>query len=327
MARRKQNRGRTSVKGKNRKQTIIAILLVVVIFAVLLMTSQLPNSSNKEAQDVKSISENVEKRLEEVKPAAKPPVKAKYIKTPKKANATAINTPANFELPKLDNTKYLYHNREGRYKVNYDPQNKIPLFVAHILTKDEVSQRGVERSSSFTGDRHYSRLGVVLATNDDYSRSGYDRGHMVPSADRNDSKVENKATFNLSNIAPQLPALNRQTINQLEQQIREWALKHDSLFIVTGCILRDNDSRPIKRIGDGVAVPQYFYKVVAMRHNGEFKSVGFLMPNISGVDSDYNSYITTVDKIEQVANIDLYYNLPDIQEKKMESEIDNSIWH
>ena len=335
MAKRKKSKGRSSMKSRNKRAFKAALMLVVAIISVIFVSSQLPSNDAKKAAATRSISDNVKKRLKEVRVPTSPKKRKSTISesggvdnksTKAKEVEDMISTPEGFGMPKITDDKYLHYNREGRFTVNYDPQNKIPSFVAHILTRVEASQSVVNRSTSFTSDVHYSWIGVLQATNEDYSRSGYDRGHMVPSADRNDTKVENRATFSLSNIAPQTPRLNRQTINMLEQQIREWAQKYDSLHIVTGAIVTDNKNRPAKTIGDGVAIPQYFYKVVAMRYKGEFKAVGFLMPNITDVDSDYQTYITTIDKIEEVAKIDLYHSLPDLLEGKMESEVDNSIW-
>ena len=46
--------------------------------------------------------------------------------------------------------------------------------------------------------------GMFRAKLQDYFRSGYDRGHMVPAADAKSSQDAMDETFLLSNIAPQV---------------------------------------------------------------------------------------------------------------------------
>jgi endonuclease G len=54
----------------------------------------------------------------------------------------------------------------------------------------------------------------------DYSGSGYDRGHVVPSADRFADKILNEETFFMTNIVPQTPALNQYAWEKLESYAR-----------------------------------------------------------------------------------------------------------
>lgn len=62
--------------------------------------------------------------------------------------------------------------------------------------------------------------GWPTAVDRDYAGSGFDRGHLLPSADRDDSRAENDATFYLSNVSPQYPKLNRNQWRLLEEQVR-----------------------------------------------------------------------------------------------------------
>ena len=53
---------------------------------------------------------------------------------------------------------------------------------------------------------------ALRLNNDDFSYSGYQRGHILGSADRLNSKEANGQTFYLSNIMPQLAGFNEQGI-------------------------------------------------------------------------------------------------------------------
>ena len=53
--------------------------------------------------------------------------------------------------------------------------------------------------------------------------------------------------------------------------------------------------------------------------------IAFLLPNESN-DASLNSFITTVDKIEQLTGIDFFASLPNQTEELLESTIVTSNW-
>ncbi|MEG1648515.1 MAG: DNA/RNA non-specific endonuclease [Rikenellaceae bacterium] len=325
MARRtsKRKKGSHSLS-KRTYYTLLIILLILIAIAVYFsVTAVQPKVADTVEPAKISITPDSttspQPTIQQIDTIKKPSKKPKTKITPKPKSTI-------LELPSLNDSTYLYHNINGRYRVLYSPKNKIPLFVSYILTRREAQRNIVKRSNTFTSDPHYIKIDVELADDSDYRRSGYDRGHMLPSADRNDSEIENVNTFLYSNIAPQRPALNRGTINALEQKIREWAIKYDSLYIITGSILTDNNNRPTQKIGKGVAVPQYFYKVIAVKNDKSYKTIGFIMPNIESVDPNYKRYMVSVDEIEKASKKDFFHLLPDSIEEQVEKEIDNKFW-
>ena len=97
------------------------------------------------------------------------------------------------------------------------------------------------------------------AYSNDYTKSGYDRGHMAPAADMKWSKQAMAESFYMSNICPQNPNLNRGDWNDLEEKSRQWAKKYGAVYIACGPVY---DHGKPKRIGNNkVAVPDAFYKV------------------------------------------------------------------
>ena len=81
------------------------------------------------------------------------------------------------------------------------------------------------------------------ASKADYWYSGYDRGHLAPSADFRWSKTALSESYFYSNMAPQLPELNREKWAELENAIREYVIENKiQVYVVTGGIL--NDSLP-----------------------------------------------------------------------------------
>ena len=100
-------------------------------------------------------------------------------------------------------TEQIIHHKG--YIVSYNKDKKIPNWVAYELTKQKT-QGNIKRNERFIADP------VVkggMANNSDYSRSGFDKGHMAPAADMKWSNEAMKESFYFSNVCPQHPELNR----------------------------------------------------------------------------------------------------------------------
>ena len=215
-----------------------------------------------------------------------------------------------YALPLGSDTLYTLINEQGRYVVNYDPDTRNARWAAYILTRAEAGVSNAERSNRFTTDTRLSGRGWAAASTGDYTRSGYDRGHLVPSADRDDNQTENRATFVMTNISPQRPGLNRHVGKNLESRVRKWALEHDSLYIVTAGVLAPTAGRPLKTIGAGVAVPELFFKAIAVRDGDRFQAIGFVIPNIDDCNRDYRVYAVSPDSVRHLTGLDIFGALP-----------------
>lgn len=224
-------------------------------------------------------------------------------------------------LPYTADTTMIRTNKTGRYALNYSPKHRGALWVAYILTQKEVQTKGTNRKDNFRTDP--SLNSVTQATLLDYKKSGYDRGHLLPSADRDDTPEENSETFLLSNISPQAPGLNRGTWSLLEAAVRRWANKYDTLYVVTGGVLTPNPIKPYRIIGDSVTVPNYFYKAILTKSDLGYISTAYLIPNLDDVDRNYNTYQITVDSLENILGIDLFFALPNLLEKEAERKATN----
>src|SRR3989338_10809759 len=110
------------------------------------------------------------------------------------------------------------------------------------------------------------------------------------------SQSINDESFLLSNMAPQTASLNRGIWATLEDNVRNWAKKRKSIWIIAGPIL-DNGH---KTIGPNkVGVPQRFYKIVVSGQDCNFDSISFIFTN-DQAQNTLESYITSIDKIESV---------------------------
>ena len=227
------------------------------------------------------------------------------------------------ELPNIDAPEFIISNKTGRYTICYDTAHRQAAWVAYVLTAEDVKEKGAERSDRFVIDATVKANGWPYAASTDYTNSGYDRGHLLPSADRNCGKEENKATFLMSNIAPQTAALNRGVWKSLEEDVRRFAARYDSLWIITGSALRPE----LPRIGkNGISIPEIFFKAVLAKNDTGYMSVAFVIPNCDTHEKDYWHYSVSVDSAEELLGYDFFCNLPESLQAEAEAQHDKRMW-
>ena len=166
----------------------------------------------------------------------------------------------------------------------FDTNIRGVVFSAEIAQARKVK---ATRSNDFRADKRV----LASPTPDDYTHSGYDRGHMVPAADA-DSPNEMSDTFYMTNMTPQVPYVNRVTWKNLEDRVRSVPFT----YVLTGAIY---DAIP-RTIGLGkVPVPISLYKIVY------FKS-GNIAVYI--VDNVYGAKVRTVSitELERLTKLKLH---------------------
>jgi len=177
----------------------------------------------------------------------------------------------------------------------------------------------VERTDWFDEDPMVKGVKVRHA---DYTHSGFDRGHMAPAADMKWDKQAMVESFYMSNICPQVHALNAGLWNTLENRVRTWARRDSAIVVVCGPIV----PREYMTIGENrVAVPEYFYKAIVSPYSTSPQGVAFIMPN-EDIDEPLYKYAVTIDSVETVTGIDFFYNLPDSLENYIEQNINLKSW-
>ena len=229
------------------------------------------------------------------------------------------------ELPKIKDSTYFAINKDGRYSYMYSPKDKQARWVAYMITRSDLKGKSVRRSNDFKPDKFVTRNRWQTAKKDDYYKSTFDRGHLLPSADRNKSKKENKSTYIFSNISPQKAQLNRNPWRLLEEQIRAWANKYDTLYVVTAGVLEDKEMGHIGK--NKVTVPHRYYKVVLSVRNNTYNAIGFVLPNSSIVKDDFMQYRMSVNDVERIAKLDFFDKLPDDVEEAVEKDYNTTFWN
>jgi endonuclease G len=157
------------------------------------------------------------------------------------------------------------------YSGCYDAIHKGPHIIEYILTKERAESTGVKRpSAQFTQNRDGGVLqgllndnGYSLPRHSDYTRSGYDRGHMAPNADFNDTYENALMTFFIANIWPQTPSVNR--VEWLRTEVETRRLAAEFLVIKVIIIVDEFTENDV----NGIQVPLVFKRRVFDAGSGE----------------------------------------------------------
>jgi hypothetical protein len=162
----------------------------------------------------------------------------------------------------------------------------------------------------------------------DFGGSGFDRGHMVPNADRDreTSTPINQATFLMSNMIAQAPGNNQGPWASFEGYLRTLTDPGlDDIFIVSGPAgvggSGSNGGLTATLANGHVTVPASTWKVALVLPKGtsspidrvscSTRSIAVLMPNQDGIRNDpWENYLTTVDAVEALTGYDLFSELP-----------------
>ena len=238
------------------------------------------------------------------------------------AGTARYTFPARAEIPEWEAGKKRKEQiiRHEGYTVSYNSDYRIANWVAYELTAREARSKKAERSNKFVPD---PLVKGATALNEDYTRTGYDRGHLAPAGDMKWSMKAMRESFYLSNICPQDPDLNRGIWKELEEQIRLWASENGSLLVVTGPIITDD----LRRLGKNrVGIPKRFFKVVCTQTAGRPEGVGFLFDNRDYGDTSLRAMMIPIDSVESVTGIDFFPSLPDSIERPMEASVNKSCW-
>ena len=205
------------------------------------------------------------------------------------------------------------------YTVSYNSVLKLPNWVAWHLTVAHTSGISKRDGIKFHEDEEVPR---PRATDADYRRSGYDRGHMCPSGDNKWSCLAQEQSFLLTNVCPQDHQLNAGDWNEMESQCRRWAKRYGDIYIVAGPILFKCRHKTIGQ--NKVTVPEAFFKVVLCM-KGYPKAIGFIYRNQPG-NRPKGDYVNSVDQVERLTGIDFFSSLPDAVEREVEARCQLEDW-
>ncbi len=205
------------------------------------------------------------------------------------------------------------------FTISFNKDNGTPNYVAWELLGAET-QGAKGRSNNFWSDPDIDGC----PSTSDYTRSGYDRGHMCPSGEQKWSEEAMNDCFVMANICPQVHDLNNGAWKTLETKERQWAERDSAIMIVAGPIYEKADK---ERIGKAkVRVPGAFFKVIAAPYADSPRGIAFVYPNMKA-PGNMSDYAMSIDELEKILGYDFFPALPDEIENKVESSYSFKEWN
>ncbi|MFR9649517.1 MAG: DNA/RNA non-specific endonuclease [Rikenellaceae bacterium] len=241
-----------------------------------------------------------------------------------------------YELPASNNDsryQYVTHYTQldsgvdvRNFSLCYDTKSAGAAWIAYPY--HEIYDGDSGRSSSWSSDPLIDdELQPYLKSS--YPNSLYDRGHQIPSADRQATSDMNKQTFYYSNSTPQLARLNQQKWASLEEQVRNQVCS-DTLYVVTGAHYLNSTQTTSDSAGKEVAIPTAYFKVLLRTRSGssgrsigecddsELKSIGFW------VEHQYYSTLPAPVSVEQIEELSGFTLFPHVSKSvKQQANIED----
>ena len=268
-------------------------------------------------------------------------------------NANANNARQNADLGRLEFPhvkggssvvivhKCLLNSRTGETGVNYsvewDAMKRAQRWSCYQMY-ESLREGNTSRyyANSKKGEEQYPHDDFLLPDyqlpNDPYWGSGYDHGHICPSADRLSSFECNYQTFYLTNMQPQVNAFNANVWANMEGMVRTWNRNsfRDTLYVCKGGTIDDKNSI-LRYIGTGasqIPVPKYFFMALLCKNSQGYKAMAFWIEHKAGYDDGnaLKQYVISIDELEEKTGIDFFCNLPDDIEDSVEQNVYLNSW-
>ncbi|HOE60054.1 MAG TPA: DNA/RNA non-specific endonuclease [Kiritimatiellia bacterium] len=207
------------------------------------------------------------------------------------------------------------------FTIGYSPAWRHPVWVAYRA--DPTCRNPLlPRPSGFKPDPAAPRS----PKHREYSRSGYNRGHMVPNrviASRHGPAAQAQ-TFLTSNICPQRASLNQGPWENLEFRIAElWPTRYGSVWVLAGAV----PAPEARRLPSGIHVPAAFYQIVVTQpQDGTLRAFAVYMPQHVRRRTPVRSMLVSIDELETLTGFDFLSELPDEVEAELEAATPTRLW-
>lgn len=184
----------------------------------------------------------------------------------------------------------------------YNGSTRTAYWVYECVNKKDLERNCNRKNVQFKEDPDIPK--IVRSTLQDYKKSGFDRGHLVPSADRTYDCGVLQEVFYLSNMSPQLHSFNSGVWEKLERYVRGLTKQYDEVHVFSIPLYlphQEGDKKYVRYqvIGENnVAVPTHFAKVIFA---GD-KVWAFMLPH-QDIDSatPLEDFSVTLEEIEKAS--------------------------
>ena len=222
---------------------------------------------------------------------------------------------------------------KSQYAVSYNCYRGTPNWVSWQLNTSWLGS--APRQDDFRADTTLPS-GCYQVTSSDYTGSGFDRGHMTPSADRTNTVTNNSATFLMTNIIPQSPDNNQGPWAALENYSRDLVNQGKELYIISGSYgtggTGSNGTKTTIANGN-VTVPARTWKVIVVLNSSNSgassvttntRVIAVNMPNSQGIrNNNWTNYRVSIDSIEANTGYNLLSNVSSSVQSTIEARVDN----
>lgn len=229
----------------------------------------------------------------------------------------SANRETRYGMPAADQVVVNRH-----YTIGYSYYFRQAKWALEII--DPGRSVDVERFDNFRPDLRIPQL--FRADLADYEKSGFDRGHLVASANQAETEIQNSETFLLSNMSPQIPDFNRGIWKELEDSIRKLDALKDILetYVICGPVFNfDEAVLTIKPKGDkGVTLPiphAFFKSVLTENKKGQLHMWSFIIPNVESKEPLEKFLVPTI-KVERYSGLVLWQKLVGSEIEKEKSK-------
>ena len=207
------------------------------------------------------------------------------------------------------------------YVVGYSDTLGNPLWAAYRMQDMAKLPKPAVRPEKFEVDRRTA----ARVSPDDYSGSGYDRGHLAPNfaiASRFGAKAQ-RETFLMSNITPQLHSLNAGLWRELEMKIAtSYPARYGEVWVLTGPVFGPEP----RRLRRGVVVPDAFFLIVIDENEGRLRTLAWIVPQEAPTTANPANYLTSIDEIQRRTGLDFLSEIEDAAEREVEQARAKRVW-
>jgi len=241
-----------------------------------------------------------------------------YDTDPPSGSVIFAGTPRHVSAPAPADIRVL---RRSEFLIGWSDSLRHPVWCAYHVPRVAKYDRGTR--PGFSKDRSTPSAPAP----GDYSKTGYDRGHMVPNyaiATRFGADAQ-KQTFLMSNIAPQSPALNRDIWRDIEHRIADlWTARYGEIWVVVGCISNMENRETLS--GTNIDVPTAYYQVIIAQEGMDVRALALLVPQEIPWRSWAARQIVTIRELEQLTGLDFNPDLPSFIQDPLEEDLPTRLW-
>ncbi len=208
----------------------------------------------------------------------------------------------------------------GAYVVGYDEVRRNPAWSAYRLFPNPGTF-DFDRPGRFRIDTRTT----ARVAHSHYTNSGFSRGHMAPNFAimTRYGREAQRATFLMSNVVPQLQAVNGGPWENLESRIaRDFANNLGEVWVVTGPIYTGT----VERLTSGVEIPDRFFKIVIDELAGQPRALAFIMEDDTRSPANLEDFLVSIETIETATGFDFFHGLSDATETTLESTPATVLW-